>query len=234
MAVKCELVGVLKQKRYNGTILHGEVNDMKVLVSGFEPFGGLTTNPTEQLVQEAKKFSIDGVTIETVLLPVVYHRCTEQLIEVIEREKPAVVLSLGLAYGRSEITPERIGINIQDTFGEGTKGDNEGRKPVDVPIDPNGPDGLFSTLPNRLIVEALKQHQLPAVISNTAGTYICNNTLYGVLHYIQQHQLPIKAGFVHIPATPEMVIDKPDIPSLPFEQLKKALHIIIETIKDNG
>ncbi|MCM3666738.1 pyroglutamyl-peptidase I [Mesobacillus subterraneus] len=202
---------------------------MKILISGFEPFGKMSINPTEELLKEAVSFDIENVEISTVLLPVNYDECAEELIAKIEEVNPDVVISCGLAAGRTAITPERIGINIKDTGSGDPYPDNRGIIPTDELIDKDGPDGLFSTLPNRLIEENLKAQHIPAAISNSAGTFICNNTLYVVLNYIQKNNLPIKAGFIHFPASTEMSSRNPALPSLPQEVMTSALKVIIQT-----
>ena len=203
---------------------------MKVLVTGFEPFGGMTVNPTEKMANTLQKEGIQGVDIVTTTLPVVYEDCVKQLLKKVVSETPDFIICCGLAYGRAVVTVERIGINIKDTAGEGLKGDNRGDKPIDEKIFPEGPDGIFSSLPIRTIVNELKNSGVPAQISNSAGTYICNNTLYGILHYIEQNDLNMKAGFIHFPATPEMVIDKPNTPSMSFETQLNALKIIVQSL----
>ncbi|MCM3124655.1 pyroglutamyl-peptidase I [Mesobacillus sp. AQ2] len=202
---------------------------MKILISGFEPFGKMNINPTEKLLSEAEKFSIGNVEIETILLPVNYDECAEELINKIEEIQPDVVISCGLAAGRTAITPERIGINIKDTGSGDPYPDNRGNIPTDEAIDEQGPDGLFSTLPNRLIEKNLKELHIPASISNSAGTFICNNTLYAVLNHIRKNNLAIKAGFIHFPASTEMSARNPSLPSLPQEVMTQALKVIIDT-----
>ncbi|CAM4120493.1 pyroglutamyl-peptidase I [Mesobacillus thioparans] len=202
---------------------------MKVLISGFVPFGKMSINPTEKLLQEAEKFSIENVEIKTILLPVNYDECAKELIKKIEGIQPDVVISCGLAAGRTAITPERIGINIKDTGSGDPYPDNKGNIPTDEAIDDQGPDGLFSTLPNRLIEKNLKELHIPASISNSAGTFICNNTLYAVLNHICKNNLAIKAGFIHFPASTEMSARNPALPSLPQEVMTKALKVIVET-----
>ncbi|WP_209121938.1 pyroglutamyl-peptidase I [Alkalihalobacillus sp. BA299] len=207
---------------------------MKVLLSGFEPFGDFKINPTLEIVNEVKKQEVAGLEIDTIGLPVVYGQCVDQLLMKVEEIKPDVVISCGLAFGRTAVTPERIGINVQDTAGEGDKGDNQGDKPVDRPIIDDGPDGLFTTLPIRLMVDRLRSQGIPAQISNTAGTYICNNTLYGILYHIHQNRLNTKAGFIHFPATPDMVIAYPNTPSMSLDEQVKSLIIMLEAIRDCG
>ncbi|WP_280769341.1 pyroglutamyl-peptidase I [Salipaludibacillus daqingensis] len=204
---------------------------MRILVSGFEPFGGLSTNPTLELINKAKNFEIEGVDIDTIQLPVVYRECTPPLLEKINEWQPDIVICLGVAVGCSSINLERVGINVEDTVGEGRNGDNNGDRPVDRPIVNNGPEGLFSTLPIRLLLEKLQESKIPSMISNTAGTYICNTTLYTVLHKIQEESLDIKAGFIHVPATPEMISASPEVPSMGMDTQTRALKIIIENLR---
>lgn len=203
---------------------------MRVLVTGFEPFGGMDINPTAQLAEVLSKEGVSGIELHSATLPVVYDTCVQQLITKIEELSPDVVIACGLAFGRAAVTLERIGINIKDTAGEGQKGDNQGDKPVDEKIIPEGPDGLFSTLPIRKMMNDLQEEGIPASISNSAGTYICNNTLYGVLHYIAEKKLQTKAGFIHFPATPDMTVNKPNVPSMAFETQLKALRTIVQSL----
>ncbi|MDG5789214.1 pyroglutamyl-peptidase I [Evansella sp. AB-P1] len=200
----------------------------KILLSGFEAFGELTSNPTMEIISRSKEWIMDGGQLYSTILPVIYDKCAKELIKKIEDIQPDYVLALGVAVGRSTITPERIGINIQDTVGEGKLGDNEGLRPKDRLIVEGGPDGLFSTLPIRQITEKLIENEIPATISNTAGTYICNNTLYSVLHYIKKNQLPIRAGFIHVPATPNMVCKQPNVPSMTIDLQEKGIRLIAE------
>lgn len=134
---------------------------MKVLISGFEPFGKMKINPTEELLLEAERFEIENVEISTILLPVNYDECADELIKKMEEIQPDVVISCGLATGRTAITPERIGINVKDTGSGDPYPDNKGNIPTDEMIDEEGPDGLFATLPNRLIEKNLKEMDIP-------------------------------------------------------------------------
>ncbi|WP_416151323.1 pyroglutamyl-peptidase I [Salipaludibacillus sp. HK11] len=203
---------------------------MRILLSGFEPFGGLTTNPTLELIERAKLFNIEGIEIDTIRLPVVYQQCVPPLIAKIAEINPDIVVCLGVAVGRASVNLERIGINVQDTVGEGKHGDNQGDHPIDRPIINDGPAGLFSTLPIRLLFEELQKMGIPTTISNTAGTYICNTTLYSLLHHIEQSSLEVEAGFIHVPATPEMVLASPQTASMSIETQAKAIRLIIEIL----
>lgn len=202
---------------------------MKVLISGFEPYGDMSVNPTQAIVEEATKFDLDGIEVHTVLLPVNYDECVERLVEEVDRVSPGAIVSCGLWPGRTAITPERVGINAKDTMAEDPITDNKGRRPVDEPINPEGPDALFSMLPYRRIVENLMAAGIPSFVSNTAGSYICNNTLYGLVDHIRRNDLPIVGGFVHFPASTEMAVEKPAMPSLPMGMMVEALRIVLHT-----
>ncbi|SER93482.1 pyroglutamyl-peptidase I [Salipaludibacillus aurantiacus] len=205
---------------------------MRILISGFEPFGGLTTNPTMELLQRAKTYNLEGIDIQTITLPVVYQECMPPLLKQMEEFNPDVVLCLGVAVGRSSIDLERTGINIQDSAGEGDRGDNSGDKPVDRPVIPEGPDGLFATLPIRDLLSALREKGIPAKISNSAGTYICNTTLYSLMYEIHKTGSLAKGGFIHVPATPDMAASQPHLPSMDIVTQEKALKIVISKLKE--
>ena len=205
---------------------------MKILVSGFEPYGEMSVNPTQTLVREARGFNLEGIEIHSVVLPVNYDECVDKITEEINHVSPDVVVSCGIYPGRTAVTPERVGLNVKDTMAEDLLADKRGKKPVDEPINAEGPDALFSGLPYRRINEHLLAAGVPSYVSNTAGTYICNNTMYGVLDHIRQNQLPTIAGFVHFPISTEMAIEDPTQPSLPMEIMVEALRIILRTVAE--
>ncbi|KAA8747730.1 pyroglutamyl-peptidase I [Paenibacillus sp. UASWS1643] len=202
---------------------------MKILISGFEPFGGDAVNPTGALMEALANEVVEGAELKTVLLPVHFDECADLLISKMEAYGPDVVIACGLAKGRTSITPERIAVNVKD-IPPGSYADNQGQRPVDEPIADGSPDGLFSTLPIRAMVNDMSAAGIPAAVSNTAGTYICNNTMYRVLEYIRVRQLPIRAGFVHFPASTEMAVLQPSVPSLPIPMMLDALRIMIRTV----
>ncbi|MCZ8514746.1 pyroglutamyl-peptidase I [Paenibacillus filicis] len=206
---------------------------MKILISGFEAFGGSTINPTEKLVKVISSETFAGVELKTVLLPVNYDECAEAIIKEIEVYQPDAVISCGLYHGRTSVTPERIAVNVKDTAADAPYADNKGVKPTDEPINPDGPDALFTQLPVRKMVNRLNEEGVPAYISNTAGTFICNNTMYGVLDYIRKNNISTIAGFVHFPASTEMAVENPLLPALPHETMLRALRIIIQTTIDD-
>lgn len=199
---------------------------MKLLLTGFEPFLGFEINPTEAVVKNLDGKQIGKFTIIGKILPVDFKKGPEQLLKHMEEINPDAVISLGLAAGRTHITPERIAINCQD--GEP---DNNGVQLTDHPIDPNGPDGYFSKLPIRKIVNQLNKAGLPAEISNTAGTYLCNNVMYSMIHDLVKREKDIPAGFIHIPASHELVVKgKKRMASWSTADLTKAIEIAIECL----
>jgi pyroglutamyl-peptidase len=199
---------------------------MKLLLTGFEPFLGFEINPTEAVVKNLDGKQIGKFTIIGKILPVDFKKGPEQLLKHMEEINPDAVISLGLAAGRTHITPERIAINCQD--GEP---DNNGVQLTDHPIDPNGPDGYFSKLPIRKIVNQLNEAGLPAEISNTAGTYLCNNVMYSMIHDLVKREKDIPAGFIHIPASHELVVKgKKRMASWSTADLTKAIEIVIECL----
>lgn len=198
---------------------------MKILLTAFTPFDGESINPA----LEAMKLLPDKIGNLEVLkleLPTVFGKSARLALESIEQEKPDFVLSIGLAGGRAEITPERIAINLDDA---GIP-DNEGNQPVDQAIYLDGENAYFSTLPVKAMVEAIKKEGLSASLSNSAGTYVCNHLMYSVLYYIQINALPIKAGFIHVPYIPEQTEEKKDKPSLELSEIVRGLNAALETI----
>nr|WP_154984554.1 pyroglutamyl-peptidase I [Paenibacillus xylanexedens] len=202
---------------------------MKFLISGFEPFGGDAVNPTGALMEALAHEVIEGAVLKTVLLPVNFDECADMLIAEMQVFQPDIVIACGLAKGRTAITPERIAINVKD-IPPGSYADNQGQRPVDEPIAAGSPDGLFSTLPIRAMVNDMTAAGIPATVSNTAGTYICNNTMYRILDYIRLQQLSVRAGFVHFPASTEMAVQAPSVPSLPLPVMLDALRSMIRTV----
>lgn len=181
-----------------------------------------------KIVEELNGQTIGDYQIVGKTMTVDFMASGKQLISLIEEYKPNAVISLGLAGGRSKITPERIAINVKD--GEA---DNEGHKPVDEIIHTDGPAAYLSTLPIRSMVDKLNESGLPAAISNTAGTYLCNNVMYEGLHTIQKADLKIPSGFIHIPASHELAIQHGNIPSWSHEDLKKAITLCIQVLSDS-
>ncbi|ALV62540.1 Pyrrolidone-carboxylate peptidase [Thermococcus sp. 2319x1] len=199
---------------------------MKVLVTGFEPFGGEKINPSWEAVKGLPE-KIKNAEIIKHQLPVSFKGVKEKLPKIIEDVKPDVVILTGQAGGRVNITVERVAINVMDARME----DNEGYKPEDEPIFEDAPAAYFATIPVKRIVKALRENKIPSMVSNSAGTYVCNTAMYTALHYIAVNGLEAKAGFIHVPYIPEQVLEKPQ-PSMSLEMIRRAVEIAIrESIK---
>lgn len=215
-----------------------------LLLTGFEPFLNFKINPTEEIVRELDHQIIGHYQVISRVLPVDFTESEKLLLEYMEELQPDAVVSLGLAAGRAHITPERIAINCKDAGGAP---DNNGVVLQDAPINPDGPDGYFSTLPIRAMVNHLNENNFPAKISNTAGTYLCNNVMYAALHKLAQQvagraakanptdtekpniaQIP--AGFIHIPASHQLATQLNNTPSWSQTDLTEAIKLTIETM----
>lgn len=201
----------------------------KLLLTGFEPFLKFTVNPTMKIVEELNGQTIGGYEIVGRIMSVDFHASGKQLLSHIEEIQPDAVISLGLAGGRYKITPERIAINVKDG-----DADNEGHIPVDEPIAEDSEPAFLSTLPIRAMVNKLKDKGFPAEISNTAGTYLCNNVMYEGLRYAKTQNRPIPSGFIHIPASHELAIQHGKIPSWSHEDLKNSIRICIEVLAEEA
>ncbi len=206
---------------------------MKILVTGFDPFGGEKINPALETIKRLPD-TILGAQIIKLEIPTVVGKSLAKITEAVEKENPDAVLSIGQAGGRSEITVERVGINIDDC----RIPDNEGNQPIDEPVVKGGPAAYFVTVPIKAIVENIKAHNIPASISNTAGTFICNHVCYGVAHLAAQRTAagkPMKSGFIHIPFLPEQVIGKPALtPSMSLETIVSGITHALEAIVEHG
>ena len=190
-----------------------------VLLTGFEPFGKASLNPSGEIVKQ-----ISGENIVTAILPVAYEQSAEALLALIEQHKPDVVISLGQAEGRTQITPERIAINLDDA----RLADNEGVTRSDVPILAGGPVAYESTLPIKEFVEAMKAIQVPAAISLSAGAFLCNHIFYVTQNKFSSTQ--VRSGFVHVPLMDEQAGEFPGLPTMPLDQMVKAVRAMLEAL----
>ena len=197
---------------------------MKILVTGFDPFGGEPTNPAIESVKRIDD-NIEGAEIIKLEIPTVFHKAADVVEEKIKEVKPDVVLSIGQAGGRYGIAVERVAINQDDARIE----DNEGKQPIDVAIREDGAPAYFSTLPIKAMVEEIKKENLPASVSNTAGTFVCNHIMYQDL-YLAEKYGDIKAGFIHVPFLTEQVVDKKDTASMSLEDIVRGLNAAIRAI----
>ena len=197
---------------------------MKVLITGFDSFGNETINPSNLAVNSLPDI-IDDIIIKKVTIPTIFKKSSEILEKYIEEFSPNIVICVGQAGGRDKITVERVAINIDDA----RIPDNSSQQPIDEAIQRDGEAAYFTTLPIKRIVNAIREVGIPAEVSNTAGTFVCNHIMYQALFASTKADKPFKAGFMHIPFIPEQTTEKP---SLSLKESTKALQIAIETIRD--
>ncbi|PVZ85888.1 pyroglutamyl-peptidase I [Serratia sp. S1B] len=197
----------------------------KVLITGFEPFGGEQVNPSWEVVKQLDGLHIAGAQIIARQLPCVFGEALSVLNTAIDELQPQRVLAIGQAGGRSDITVERVAINVDDA----RIADNQGQQPIDQAIVEHGPVAYFSTLPIKAIVNTLRKAGIPASVSQTAGTYVCNHVMYGLLHRLS-NQPQVKGGFIHIPYLPEQAAHHPGQPSMAAETVLSALKLAISLI----
>lgn len=195
-----------------------------VLLTGFAPFGGETSNPSWDAVQRLAGKSVRGHRIVTRCLPCTFGASLRELRAAIRETRPALVLCVGQAGGRSQLSLERIAINIDDA----RIPDNAGARPIDEPVVADGPAAYFSDLPIKAMLAALRAAGLPAEVSQTAGTYVCNHVFYGLMHALRRSP-GVRGGFVHIPYSPAQAAQHPGAPSLPIEVVSEGLRIALAT-----
>ena len=198
---------------------------MKVLITGFDPFGGESINPAWEAVKGIKG-NIGEIEVSKLQIPTVFKKSSELLFKEIEKINPDVVICVGQAGGRYDISIERIGSNIDD----GRIADNEGNQPIDTEIYEDGENAYFTNLPIKAMVEEIKGAKIPASVSNTAGTFVCNHIMYSLLYYINKNNLNIKGGFIHVPFIPEQVVEKKNMPYMEISTITKGLEKAIEAL----
>ena len=194
-----------------------------VLVTGFECFGGEKMNPSWEICKRLPR-EIAGLRVETCLVPCEFRRAIEVVAEAIERHRPSIILSLGLAGGRNRLGVERVAINVDDA----RIPDNAGARPIDEAIAAKGPPAYFATIPVKAVTRAIRAAGVPVEVSNSAGTYVCNHLMYGVLHFVAASGNGARAGFVHVPYAEEQVIDKKEAPAMSFESMTRGVVAGIE------
>ena len=198
-----------------------------VLLTGFEPFGGEAVNPSGEIARQLHGTILAGHRVQGALLPCVFGAAITELKKQIRATKPVLIVCVGQAGGRAEITPERVAINVDDA----RIADNAGQKPTDRPVVRGGPAAYWSTLPVKAIVAALRQRGIPAAVSQTAGTFACNHAFYGLMHALRR-QRKVRGGFIHVPFLPEQARrqgSRPAQPSLPLDTMTRAIALAVET-----
>lgn len=196
----------------------------RILLTGFDPFGGETINPSWEAARALHGRRIGGHRVEARLLPTEFAASLRVLRAAVRETAPAILLGVGQAGGRDRLSIERVAINLQDA----RIPDNAGAQPVDVPVIDGGPAAYFSTLPVKAMLAALQDHGLPAELSHTAGTYVCNHIAYAMLHLAAKRR-GARAGFVHIPYLPEQAARLPGRPSMALKDVVRGLEIALRT-----
>ena len=199
----------------------------KILITGFQPFMGGSVNPSWEAVKEVTAPA--GVELIKREIPVVFGEAIDALLAIVKEERPDAVICVGLAQGRAAVTPERVAINVNDARGA----DNAGNIPVDEPIRADGPAAYFTKLPLKAIVEAVNAAGVKAAVSNSAGTYVCNNIMYGLLDAIATTYPAMLGGFIHVPASTDMLPEIPEgTPVMDKADIVKGLTVAVaETAK---
>lgn len=195
---------------------------MKVLITGFDPFGGESINPAWEAVKKVRD-EIAGAEIVKMQIPTVVGKSIEKVHDKMVEIHPDVVISVGQAGGRFGVTPERVAINMTDA----RIPDNEGHQPIDEVIFEDGDTAYFSNLPVKAMVQAIKDAGYPSSLSNTAGTYICNHVMYGILYYIHKEFPDVRGGFIHVPYAASQVVNKPNTPSMAIADITAALEAAV-------
>lgn len=199
-----------------------------ILITGFEPFGGERRNPSQEIAQALNGRMIGRARVVGAVLPCVFGDSMRELKALLREHQPALVLGLGQAGGRAEITPERVAINVDDA----RIPDNAGVQPVDRPVVRGGPAAYWSTLPVKALVAALRKNGVPAAVSQTAGTFVCNHVFYGLMHELGRKNgarkggvAGVRGGFIHVPFLPEQAQDGQ--PCIELEDMIAAIEIAV-------
>ncbi len=202
---------------------------MRLLLSGFQPFGGSDRNPSLEIVQAIAAESIPGVDLRTIVLPVETETAPAQLIDAWRSHASDAIVMLGEAAGRAAITPEAVAINLRDF----EIADNAGRTVSNQPVIADGPAAYFTTLPIDRIIESMRSRGVPAHRSLSAGTYLCNELMYRVLHEVATTGSATRAGFIHVPRLPEQCTDRtPPPPSMSLDSMVCAIRAAIDVLRD--
>lgn len=199
--------------------------EKKILVTGFDPFGGEPVNPAFEVLKFLEGKTLNGHLVVTQEIPTVRFKSVETLKKAVTRVDPALIVAVGQAGGRFEITPERVAINVDDF----RIPDNEGNQPTDEPIVAGAPAAYFTRLPVKAMVRAMKEAEIPASVSNTAGTFVCNHIFYGLMHLLAEEGGARRGGFIHIPYMTAQAARLGNQPGMAIETIAKGLEVAIAT-----
>jgi pyroglutamyl-peptidase len=198
----------------------------RILLTGFEPFGGERLNPSQALAEALHGQRVGEAEITSLVLPCVFDDALAVLNQALDTHRPTLVLALGQAGSRADLTVERVAININDA----RIPDNAGRQPIDTPVVPGGPTAYFSTLPIKAIVADLRTAGLPASVSQTAGTFVCNHVFYGLMHALATRHPDARGGFMHVPLLPEQAARQvPPAASMALETMREGVLVALQT-----
>lgn len=202
---------------------------MKILLTAFDPFGGSPINPALEAVKLVAD-QVAGAEIVKLEVPTVFDKSINTVAAAIEKEQPDAVLCIGQAGGRYDLTPERVAININDA----RIPDNEGQQPIDTPIFEDGAPAYFTTLPIKAMVKKIREAGLPSSVSNTAGTFVCNHLMYGVLYTLAKRYPNVKGGFMHVPFVPSQTVDRATpAPSMSEQDIARGIEAALTAIVEN-
>ena len=201
---------------------------MKLLLTAFDPFGGDKVNPALEAVKKVAD-KVGNTEVVKLEVPTVFHKSIAAVAAEMDRVKPDVVLCIGQAGGRFDLTPERVAINVDDS----RIPDNEGNQPIDTPVFADGAPAYFSLLPIKAMANAIHEEGLPATVSNTAGTFVCNHLMYGVLYHIAKSHPGMRGGFMHVPFIPAQVVARPATPAMALADITKGIEAAIRAIEEN-
>jgi pyroglutamyl-peptidase len=203
---------------------------LTILLTGFEPFDGATLNPSECAVRALAEETLAGIALHAAVLPVSYAGAAPALAAAIARHAPDIVLATGLAGGRAAVSVERVAINLDDA----RIPDNDGVQRVDAPVVSGGPAAYFATVPIKAIAAAMRAAGVPAAVSQSAGTFLCNHIFYRACHLAATARPGLRAGFLHLPWLPEQAAEHPGEPSMALPTLLAGLRAALLAVRDTG
>lgn len=202
---------------------------MKILLTAFDPFGGEKINPALEAVKLVPE-RVEGAQILKLEVPTVFHKSIDTVLKAMHEHRPDAVICVGQAGGRFDVNPERVAINLDD----GRIADNEGNQPIDETIYADGAPAYFSSLPIKAIVKEIREAGYPSSVSNTAGTFVCNHLMYGVLYHIAKSFPGMRGGFIHVPYTPAQAVGKTQsVPSMAIVDIAAALEGAVRATVNN-
>lgn len=201
-----------------------------VLLTGFEPFGGEPVNPSWEAVRQLEGWERRGHRVAARLMPCVFGTALDALERAVAETDPVALLAVGQAQSRTELSLERVAVNLDDA----RIPDNAGNRPVDAPVAADGPAAYFTSLPVKAMAAALRDAGIPAGLSHSAGSFVCNHLFYGACHLRAVRRPGLRVGFLHIPLAPEQAVRHPGMPSMAIDRVVAGLRIAVDTLLATG